>query len=142
MRSSFSYYVYCYILESSHWIAVLERANRHLNPDGRIILSYLSAKAPFQTNGIAVMRFAARLMRSDWRPEQTDVFNRVDIDQRLLQYAHWFAPGELESEVRTPRGSRSSTIGGCPKCRPWCSPADRRSPRHPRTGSAHSRRKP
>lgn len=98
----FSYCVYCYILESSHWIAVLEPANRHLNPDGRIILSYFSAKAPFQTNGIAVMRFAVRLMRSDWRPEQTDVFNRVDIGQRLLQYEHWFAPGELESEVRTP----------------------------------------
>jgi SAM-dependent methyltransferase len=95
----FSYLCYSHIPQTSHRIAALRQAARHLSADGRIIITYLSARAPFRTAGLTLMRLAARLTRSDWRPEQNDLFDRLDDDERLVQYEHWFPPGELESEM-------------------------------------------
>jgi SAM-dependent methyltransferase len=95
---TFSWFSYCYIPQSGHRVEVLRRLARHLAPGGRIIVAYM----PTPTHPrlpIGLTRLAARLSRSDWRPEIGD---RIWISlprPRTLHYQHEFVPGEFEAEA-------------------------------------------
>jgi SAM-dependent methyltransferase len=96
----FSYYCYCYIPQSERRVAILRKAATLLAPGGRIFVSYFA-----RTRGSpplsAVARVAARLSRSDWRPQEGDVLYPLAAGDRarpLFHFEHVFVPGEVDAE--------------------------------------------
>ena len=81
-------------------IAVLHKVKARLKPGGRVLISYVVAERPPRSLPIGLTRLAARLTRSDWRPELGDVIGPVAGDRRAVRYEHQFQEGELESEAR------------------------------------------
>jgi SAM-dependent methyltransferase len=96
----FSYYCYAYIPGSADRVRALANAGRHLAPGGLILLSYPFSAEP--SRAIALTRLAARLSRSDWRPDPTDVlrFPVDDTGRRFVQYEHIFTLEEIEREAK------------------------------------------
>jgi SAM-dependent methyltransferase len=93
----FSGCCYGFIPESRRRIAALRKAADHLAMRGRIVISYMTAE-PGHRALIQLTRFAARVTRSDWRPERGDVILPVGPVHPLFHYEHRFGPGELEAE--------------------------------------------
>jgi SAM-dependent methyltransferase len=96
----FSWFCYGYIPQTASRVAVLGKVKTHLNPEGRILISYVPAERPPRALPIDLARFTARLTRSDWRPELGDVISPGGGGRRALRYEHQFREGELEEEAR------------------------------------------
>jgi SAM-dependent methyltransferase len=96
----FSYYCYCYIPQPERRVAILRKAGALLAPGGRVFVSYFA-----RTRGspplTALARVAARLSRSDWRPQEGDVLYPLAAADRarpLFHFEHVFVPGEVDAE--------------------------------------------
>jgi len=96
----FSWFCYGYIPQTATRIEVLRKVKAHLKPGGRILICYNPAERPPRELPIGLARFAARLTRSDWRPELGDVVGAVSGDRQAVHYEHQFWEGELENEAR------------------------------------------
>ena len=96
---TFSWFCYGYIAQADTRIGVLRKVKAHLNPGGRVLISYVPAERLSRSLAIGLTRFAARLTRSDWRPELGDVIGRAAGDRHAIHYEHQFREGELENEA-------------------------------------------
>lgn len=96
----FSWYSYCYIPESATRIRTLTKLRDHLNPDGRILVSYVPVPRPPRRLPIGLARLVGRLTRSDWRLEYGDVVRLGGPGRVFEHYEHRFTPDGLEAEVR------------------------------------------
>jgi SAM-dependent methyltransferase len=96
----FSWYCYGYIPQADTRIGVLRKVKAHLNPGGRILISYIPTERPPRALPIRLTRLVARLTRSDWHPELGDVIGPAAGDRRVIHYEHQFWEGELENEAR------------------------------------------
>ncbi|HMH49921.1 MAG TPA: class I SAM-dependent methyltransferase [Candidatus Acidoferrum sp.] len=96
----FSWFCYGYIPQTATRIEVLRKVKAHLKPGGRIVICYNPAERPARALPIGLARFAARLTRSDWRPEPGDVVGAVAGNRQAVHYEHQFWEGELENEAR------------------------------------------
>lgn len=98
----FSWLCYGYIPQASRRIAVLKRVAEHLRPGGRIVINYIATEPSRRERMIQLTRWAAKLSRSDWTPENNDVLRneRNNAGERVLAYEHWFVPGEIDQEAR------------------------------------------
>jgi SAM-dependent methyltransferase len=93
-----SWYCYSYIPQRSRRIAVLGKLRDRLAPEGRILISYILADPPPRRALWRLATLAARLSRSDWRPEYGDVFvARHEIGR--IHFEHRFTPAEIEAEA-------------------------------------------
>jgi SAM-dependent methyltransferase len=97
---TFSWCCYGYIPQADARIDVLRKVKGHLNPGGRILISYPPAQRPLRALPIRLMRAVARVTRSDWHPEPGDVIGPADEDRDAVRYEHYFGEGEIESEAR------------------------------------------
>jgi SAM-dependent methyltransferase len=97
----FSWCCYGYIPQADTRIGVLRKVKAHLNPGGRVLISYSPADRPPRPLSIVFARFAARLTRSDWHPELGDRFGATARDRQAIHYQHEFWEGELEKEARS-----------------------------------------
>ena len=95
----FSNLCYSYFPESQRRTTVLRRAGTQLSADGRILVTYLTMRQPFQTRMLACLQFAARVSRSDWQPEGGDHLNPISSSRAGFGYEHFFGPGDLEREA-------------------------------------------
>jgi SAM-dependent methyltransferase len=93
----FSWFCYSYIPQRQTRIAALRRAREHLRPGGRILISYLVSDAPPRRLPRALTALVARLARSGWRPEPTDV---ISPGNPGIHFEHQFCPDELATEAR------------------------------------------
>jgi len=96
----FSWFCYGYIPQTATRIEVLRKVKAHLKPGGRVVICYNPAERPPRELPIGLARIAARLTRSDWRPEPGDVVGAVAGDRRAVHYEHQFWGSELENEAR------------------------------------------
>ncbi len=96
----FSWFCYGYIPQFETRIGMLRKLKAHLNPGGRILLSYVPADPPPRSLPIRLTRLVTRLTRSDWRPELGDVVGPASGRWRCIDYEHQFADGEFEKEAR------------------------------------------
>jgi SAM-dependent methyltransferase len=94
----FSWLCYCYILGAAERSAALSKARAHLNPDGRIVISYIEVDRPQTSRGTTLARFSSYLTGADWRAERNDNFV-PDVGRDLYAYQHSFGPGELQNEA-------------------------------------------
>jgi SAM-dependent methyltransferase len=93
-----SWYCYSYIPQRSQRIAVLAKLRERLAPEGRILISYIVADPPPRRALWRLASLAARVSRSDWRPEYGDVFvARHEIGR--IHFEHRFTPPEIEAEA-------------------------------------------
>lgn len=95
----FSWFCYGYIPQAETRIEVLRKVKARLNPGGRVLISYIPAERPPRSLPMRLTRFAARLTRSDWRPEVGDVVGPGARDRQAVHYEHQFWEGELENEA-------------------------------------------
>jgi 2-polyprenyl-3-methyl-5-hydroxy-6-metoxy-1,4-benzoquinol methylase len=96
----FSLYSYGLIPHSETRVGVLRKVMAHLNPGGRILISYNPADQRPRSLPIRLTRLLARLTRSDWHVELGDVIDAAANDWRRILYEHRFQNGELETEAR------------------------------------------
>ena len=96
---TFSWFCYSYIPQAVTRIAVLRKVKTHLNPGGRVFISYVPADSPRRLRPIRLTQLVARLTRSDWHPEPGDVIGAATGDRRAIHYEHQFSDGELEREA-------------------------------------------
>jgi SAM-dependent methyltransferase len=96
----FSWFCYCYILGAAERTAALAKARAHLNPAGRVIVSYIAADASPRTRAVNIARAASRLTGADWRAEPNDHFYPVAGGRPLFAFQHSFRPDEVEQEAR------------------------------------------
>jgi SAM-dependent methyltransferase len=94
----FSHCCYSFIPGSARRIAALRKAADHLNPSGRIVVSYLTEQAGHPAL-MRTARLSSVLSRSDWRPERGDIVHPVDPSAPLYHYEHPFRPDEIEGEA-------------------------------------------
>ena len=94
----FSGCCYNFIPQTSRRIAALRKAGGHLTARGRILVNFMTEPSGHPAL-IQLARLAARVTRSDWRPEPGDVVLPVDSARPLFHYEHPFGPGEIESEA-------------------------------------------
>jgi len=93
-----SWYCYSYIPQRSRRIAVLAKLRERMAPGGRILISYILADPPPRRALWRLASLAARVSRSDWRPEYGDVFvARHEIGRIHFEYR--FTPQEIEAEA-------------------------------------------
>jgi len=136
---TFSWCCYGYIPQSAVRIDVLRKVKAHLNPGGRILISYFAADPPPRAFPVALMRCVARATGSDWLPEPGDVIGAPTDDQGALHYEHKFREGELESEARAAgltavyyeRGDVEATVLMVDPVEAADAPPSGRSPRRP-----------
>jgi SAM-dependent methyltransferase len=95
----FSWFCYSYLPGRARRLGVLRTVRGHLAPGGRVVVSYVLAAPGARTLPMRLARLAARLSRSDWRPEPGDVFLRRN-DSGYIHYEHRFRPDEIELEMR------------------------------------------
>jgi SAM-dependent methyltransferase len=93
----FSWFCYSYIPQRAVRLAALRAVGARLKPGGRIMVSYVPCERPPRRLPLALSRLAARLARSDWRPEPYD---EIYLEAGRLHYEHQFRPEELEDEAR------------------------------------------
>jgi SAM-dependent methyltransferase len=98
----FSWICYSYIRQSSRRIAVLGKIARHLQPGGRIVITYIAIDGARQSRAIRLTQWMARLTGSDWTPEENDVMRseRNAAGDRILTLEHWFTPESIEAEAQ------------------------------------------
>jgi SAM-dependent methyltransferase len=96
----FSWYCYGYIPQMDNRVGVLRKLKAHLNPGGRIVISYIPADPSLRRLPIRLTRLMARLTRSDWRPELGDALGTASGRPGAVHYEHHFTEGELEREAR------------------------------------------
>jgi len=99
----FSWFCYSYIPQADSRIHVLRKVVAHLNPEGRILLSYVPRDPARRHLPVHVARLMARLSGSDWQPEYGDLIatsTRADVRGLITHYVHEFLPQELEDEAR------------------------------------------
>ncbi len=96
----FSWFCYGYIPQADTRIGVLSKVKAHLNPGGRILISYMLAEHPPRPLPIRLAQLAACLTASDWRAEPGDVIGPAAGDRRVVHYRHEFRDSELETEAR------------------------------------------
>ncbi len=94
----FSWFCYSYIQQSKTRIRVLGRLREHLNPGGRILISYNPGEARPRHLPIRLTQLVAWLCRLDWHPEYGDHLSI--LGRRTLHYEHQFTPEKLEGEAR------------------------------------------
>jgi SAM-dependent methyltransferase len=94
----FSWLCYGYILGAAERSATLAKAAAHLNPNGRIVISYIGVDRPQACRAVTLARFSSSLTGADWRAERNDHFI-PDADRELYAYQHSFGPGELQEEA-------------------------------------------
>jgi SAM-dependent methyltransferase len=93
-----SWYCYSYIPQRSRRVVVLGKLREWLAPEGRILISYILADPPPRRALWRLASLAARVSRSDWRPEYGDVFvARHEIGR--IHFEHRFTPDEIEAEA-------------------------------------------
>ncbi len=95
----FSWFCYGYIPQSRTRIRVLRKVKDHLNPGGRILISYVPATRGPRRFPVRVARIAARLCGSGWQLEHGDLV-RLTSSMHGLHYEHLFRPQELEEEAQ------------------------------------------
>src|SRR5207247_9275829 len=86
----FSWFCYGYIPQTDSRIAVLSKVKARLKPGGRVLISYVVAERPPRSLPIGLTRLAARLTRSNWRPEIGDAIRPVSGERRPVRSAHQF----------------------------------------------------
>lgn len=96
----FSWFCYSYIPQSERRIRMLQRVKDHLNPGGRILISYQFVPIPPHHLPIRLAQCVARLTGSDWRPEYGDMLQPSWRERRFAHYEHFFQQGELEAEAQ------------------------------------------
>ena len=93
-----SWFCYSYIPQSETRIHVLRKLREHLNPGGRILVTYAPAKTLPRRLPIRLTQLVAWATRSDWRPEYGD--HLTIHDRHNLHYEHQFTREGLEGEAR------------------------------------------
>ena len=96
----FSWFCYSYIPQSETRIGVLRKLLGHLNPGGRILVTYVPAKTLPRYLPIRITQLVAWLTRSDWRPEYGDAVQLAGPRTRFAHYEHEFTRESLEEEAR------------------------------------------
>jgi len=96
----FSWFCYGYIPQLEARVGVLRKIKAHLNPGGRIVISYNPTDRPPRALPIRLTQLVGRLTRSDWRPALGDVISPAPGWWQGLHYEHQFGDGELEREAR------------------------------------------
>lgn len=97
----FSFFCYSYIPQSGSRIRVLRSVKGHLNPGGRILISYRVFPTLPRRLPIRLAQLVARGTRSDWRPEYGDMLQLSWPDRSFAHYEHQFHPGALEAEAES-----------------------------------------
>jgi SAM-dependent methyltransferase len=95
----FSMQCYGYIQGSRERIAVLRKLAAHLNPGGRILVTYRTRSSDWDGPAMRLASLASTLTRSDWRLEPHDMLSRMRDDDRAIQCEHIFVPEEIEQEI-------------------------------------------
>jgi SAM-dependent methyltransferase len=103
----FSWFCYCYILGAAERTAALAKARAHLNPAGRVVISYIGTETPPRTRATTIARAASRLTGADWRAEPNDHFYPVAGRTPLYAFQHSFGPDELQQEADDPDAARA-----------------------------------
>jgi 2-polyprenyl-3-methyl-5-hydroxy-6-metoxy-1,4-benzoquinol methylase len=93
----FSLGCYSYVRGSAARVATLTGLAAHLNPGGRVVLSYHPRSGQTKI-AIALTRLTALMSLAGWMPETGDVFSRDYAVREVLRYHHEFTPEELSSE--------------------------------------------
>jgi SAM-dependent methyltransferase len=93
----FSWFCYSYIPQRQTRLAALRRARDYLKEGGRILISYIVSDSTPRRLPLALTTLVARLARSGWRPEPTDV---ILLGRRGIHFEHQFGPDELQVEAR------------------------------------------
>jgi SAM-dependent methyltransferase len=93
----FSWFCYSYIPQRAARLAALRAVAARLKSGGRIFVSYVPSERPPRRLPLALVRFATRLARSDWRPEPSD---EIYLEAGRLHFERQFRPEELEDEAR------------------------------------------
>jgi SAM-dependent methyltransferase len=94
----FSWFCYSYLPARERRIRILEKVSALLEPEGRILISYIRAEPAPRRLLWHLARTAAWATRSDWRPEYGDVFV-ARHDNGCIHFEHRFRPDELEAEA-------------------------------------------
>jgi SAM-dependent methyltransferase len=97
---TFSWFCYGYLPGSDARVTALRNVAAHLNPGGRVLISYNFPEGRSRSLPLALTRFVARLTRSDWRPEPGDVVIQDHGARGAVHFEHRFVDGELEAEAR------------------------------------------
>ena len=95
---AFSWFCYSYIPQSRCRVAILVKLRGHLEPGGRVVVTYLPA-ARHRRLPLALTRLGTSLTRADWRPEPGDVIFPSAARRRTVHYQHEFVPGAIEAEA-------------------------------------------
>jgi SAM-dependent methyltransferase len=93
----FSMFSYGLVPGSDVRSKTLARLRAYLAPGGRMVFSY-AVGAGHSTVGLALLRAAARLVRSDWAAEPGDTFAPAVGAAGLLFYQHFFQPRDFAAE--------------------------------------------
>jgi signal peptidase I len=96
----FSWFSYCYILGAAARTAALGKARAHLNPAGRIVISYIASETPRRSRATMFARAASQLTGADWRAEPNDHFFPSAGRMPIYTFQHSFAPAEVRREAR------------------------------------------
>lgn len=95
----FSWFCYSYIPQAATRIHVLRKLREHLNPGGRILVTYVPAKTPRRRLLVRLAQFVAWFSGSGWRPEYGDVLHIGDRSRYVVHYEHQFTREGLEGEA-------------------------------------------
>ena len=95
---AFSWFCYSYIPQSRTRCDVLRRLAAHLQPRGRIIVSYFPTPSHSRLP-IVLTQLGGWMTRSDWRAEPGDRIWISAPRRRTLHYQHEFRDGEFEAEA-------------------------------------------
>jgi SAM-dependent methyltransferase len=93
----FSWFTYGYIPDSRRRIDVLRKAARHLAPEGRVVISYVSERVVSRAATLG-RRIGRMGWSRDWRLEEGDVLFRVP-GTGAVTFEHRFTLEEIESEA-------------------------------------------
>ena len=93
----FSLGCYSYLRGSADRIATLTRLAAHLNPGGRVVLSY-HPRAGQTDIATTLTRLTSLMSFAGWAPEPGDVFSRDYAVPEVLRYHHEFTCEELSRE--------------------------------------------
>lgn len=108
----------CYsCIPGSDRIAVLRKVARHLNPDGRVLVTYVRRNADWVNRSVKLAALTGWLTRSDWHLEPYDAIQQFHVEGKtVVTYDHFFAPRDVERETEH-AGLRVHVHG-----EPWSTP--------------------
>ena len=96
----FAWFCYSYIPQSETRTHVLRKLGDHLNPSGRILVTYAPAKTLPRRLPIRLTGLIAWATRSDWRPEYGDFVQVANRGRYFAHYERKFTREGLEGEAR------------------------------------------